>query len=336
MWSSIHRALKEFKNLSKDHPPDRMKGIFILKQNRRLIINIITLLIILVIGLGISNLLTKSFRQESSPSNTKNATPTTTNEIEQEVDEPEETIYIYDSEQYVDSIVNDLASSEEEIHFSPKVAFIIDDLGYETEIAIKMMELDFPLTLSILPFLKYSEYIAEEGKKNNREIMLHLPMEANNFSTDPGPGAIKSYMSEEEIRQTVRGSIFNFPYVIGVNNHMGSKITEDREIMKIILEEIRRYDLFFIDSMTTRNSIAYQVAQEMGVKTAVRTVFLDNENDMEYIKGQMLEVQEVALIDGEAIAIGHSRINTFYVLKRMIPELIKAGIEIVPVSELVK
>jgi len=336
VWSSIHRALREFKNLSKDHPPDRMKGIFILKQNRRLIIDIITLLIILVIGLGISNLLTKSFRQESSPSNTQNATPTTTNEIEQEVDEPEETIYIYDSEQYVDSIVNDLASSEEEIHFSPKVAFIIDDLGYETEIAIKMMVLDFPLTLSILPFLKYSEYIAEEGKKNNREIMLHLPMEANNSSTDPGPGAIKSYMSEEEIRQTVRGSIFNFPYVIGVNNHMGSKITEDREIMKIILEEIRRYDLFFIDSITTRNSIAYQVAQEMGVKTAVRTVFLDNESDMEYIKGQMLEVQEVALKDGEAIAIGHSRINTFYVLKRMIPELIKAGIEIVPVSELVK
>ena len=313
-----------------------MKGIFILKQNRRLIINIITLLIILIVGLGISNLLTKSFRQESSPPNTQNNTPTTTNEIELEVDKPEENIYIYDSEQYVDTIVNDLASSEEEIHFSPKVAFIIDDLGYETEIAKKVMELDFPITLSILPFLKYSEYIAEEGKKNNQEIMLHLPMEANNSSADPGPGAIKSYMSEEEIRQAVRGSIFNFPYVIGVNNHMGSKITEDREIMKIILEEIRRYNLFFIDSITSRNSIAYQVAQEMGVKTAVRTVFLDNESDMEYIKGQMLEVQEIALRDGEAIAIGHSRINTFYVLKRMIPELIKAGIEIVPVSELVK
>ena len=307
-----------------------------MKQNRRLIINIITLLIILMIGLGISNLLTKSFRQESSPPNAQNNTPTTTNEIELEVDKPEENIYIYDSEQYVDTIVNDLASSEEEIHFSPKVAFIIDDLGYETEIAKKVMELDFPITLSILPFLKYSEYIAKEGKKNNQEIILHLPMEANNSSADPGPGAIKSYMSEEEIRQAVRGSIFNFPYVIGVNNHMGSKITEDREIMKIILEEIRRYNLFFIDSITSRNSIAYQVAQEMGVKTAVRTVFLDNESDMEYIKGQMLEVQEIALRDGEAIAIGHSRINTFYVLKRMIPELIKAGIEIVPVSELVK
>jgi polysaccharide deacetylase 2 family uncharacterized protein YibQ len=117
---------------------------------------------------------------------------------------------------------------------------------------------------------------------------------------------------------------------------MGSKITEDRKIMKIILEEIKRYNLFFIDSMTSNNSIAYQVAQEMGVKTAKRSVFLDNENDMEYIKGQMLEVQEIALREGEVIAIGHGRINTFYVLKRMIPELIRAGIEIVPVSELVK
>ena len=307
-----------------------------MKKDHKLIINIITLLIILVIGLGVSNLFTKSFRQESGTSSTQNTTSTTTDEIEPEVDTSGETIYIYDSEQYVDSIVDDLASFEDGINFIPKVAFIIDDLGYETEIAKKMIELDFPLTLSILPFLKYSEYIAEEGKKNNQEIMLHLPMEPNDSSIDPGPGAIKSYMSEEEIRQAVRGSIFDFPYVIGMNNHMGSKITEDREIMKIILEEIKRYNLFFIDSMTSKNSIAYQVAQEMGVKTAVRAVFLDNENDMEYIKGQMLEVQKIALRDGEAIAIGHSRINTFYVLKRMIPELIRAGIEIVPVSELVK
>lgn len=305
-----------------------------MKKNLREIINIITLVIILVAAFGISNLLNRSFQEENKLQNTKNAALITNNEKKPETNNPEETIY--NSEQYVGSIVNDLISSENEVHFSPKVAFIIDDLGYEIEVAKKILELEFPLTLSILPFLKYSEYMAEEGKKNNQEIMLHLPMEPNDSSIDPGPGAIKSYMSKEEIRQAVRGSIFDFPYVIGMNNHMGSKITEDREIMKIILEEIKRYNLFFIDSMTSKNSIAYQVAQEMGVKTAVRAVFLDNENDMEYIKGQMLEVQKIALRDGEAIAIGHSRINTFYVLKRMIPELIRAGIEIVPVSELVK
>ena len=305
-----------------------------MKKSQREIINIIALVIILVIAFSISNLFNKSIKEENSLRNTQNANSTTTNEVELEVKEPEETTY--DSEQYTDLIVNDLASSEEEISFSPKVAFIIDDLGYETEVAKKMMELEFPIALSILPFLQYSEFIAEEGRKNNREIMLHLPMEPNNSDADPGPGAIKSYMSEEEIRQAVRDCILNFPYIIGVNNHMGSKITEDREIMEIILEEIREYNLFFIDSITTKDSIAYEVAQEMEIKSAVRSVFLDNENDMKYIKGQMLEVQETALREGEVIAIGHGRINTFYVLKRIVPELIKAGIEVVPVSELVK
>jgi len=305
-----------------------------LKKSQREIINIIALVIILIIAFNISNLFNKSIKEENNLRNTQNIKPATTNETELEVKEPEEPTY--DSEQYTDLIVDDLASSEGEINFSSKAAFIIDDLGYETEVAKKMMELEFPVALSILPFLQYSEFTAEEGEKNNKEIMLHLPMEANNSGADPGPGAIKSDMSEEEIRQAVRDCIFNFPYIIGVNNHMGSKITEDREIMEIVLEEIKKYNLFFIDSITTKDSIAYEVAREMEIKSAVRTVFLDNENDMDYIKGQILEVQETALREGEAIAIGHSRISTFYVLKRMVPELIKAGIEIVPVSELVK
>jgi len=305
-----------------------------LKKSQREIINVIALVIILIITFGISNLFNKSIKEENNLRNTQNANPATTNEAELEVKEPEETTY--ESGQYADLIVNDLSSSEEETNFSPKVAFIIDDLGYETGVAKKIMELEFPVALSILPFLRYSEFIAEEGKKNNQEIMLHLPMESNNSSTNPGPGAIKFYMSEEEIRQAVRDCILDFPYIIGANNHMGSKITEDRKIMEIILEEIKEYNLFFIDSLTTKDSIAYEVAQEMKIKSAARSVFLDNENDMEYIKGQMLEVQETALKEGVVIAIGHSRINTFYVLKRMVPELIKAGIEIVPVSELVK
>lgn len=305
-----------------------------MKKSQREIINVIALVIILITTFGISNLFNKSIKEENNLRNTQNANPATTNEVGLEVKEPEETTY--ESGQYADLIVNDLSSSEEETNFSPKVAFIIDDLGYETGVAKKIMELEFPVALSILPFLRYSEFIAEEGKKNNQEIMLHLPMESNNSSTNPGPGAIKFYMSEEEIRQAVRDCILDFPYAIGANNHMGSKITEDRKIMEIILEEIKEYNLFFIDSITTKNSIAYEVAQEMKIKSAARSVFLDNENDMEYIKGQMLEVQETALKEGVVIAIGHSRINTFYVLKRMVPELIKAGIEIVPVSELVK
>ena len=305
-----------------------------MEKNRREIINVVTLVIILIAAFSISNLFNKSFKEESKIQNTQNAISISANEKVPEIEEPEETIYY--SEQYTDSIVSDLNSSEEEISFSPKVAFIIDDLGYETEVARKMIELEFPIALSILPFLQYSDFIAEEGKKYNQEVILHLPMEPSNSSADPGPGAITFYMSEEEIRQAVRKCLLNFPHIIGANNHMGSKITEDRKIMEIILEEIREFNIFFIDSITSKNSIAHKVAQEMKIKSAVRSVFLDNENDMEYIKGQMLKVQETALKEGVAIAIGHSRINTFYILKKMTPELIKAGIEIVPVSELVK
>lgn len=305
-----------------------------MKKNQRELINIITLVIILFIAFSISNLFNKSIKEENNLRNTQSADLITTNEIELESKMAEETTY--DSEQYTDLIINDLASSEEEIGFSPKVAFIVDDLGYETEVAKKMIELEFPVTLSILPFLQYSTFIAEEGRKNNQEIILHLPMEPSDSSANPGPGAIKSYMSEEEIKHSVRDCILNIPYIIGANNHMGSKITENRELMEVVLKEIKEHNLFFVDSMTTKDSIAYKVAQEIGIKSAVRSIFLDNENDMEYIKGQMFKVQEIALREGEAIAIGHSRINTFYVLKRMLPELIKTGIEIVPVSELVK
>jgi len=305
-----------------------------LKKNHREIINVTVLVIILIAAFSISNLFNKSIKEERKFQNIQNTAVISANEKVPEVKEPEETIY--DSEQYTDSIIDDLTSSEEELSFSPKVAFIIDDLGYETEVARKMIELEFPVALSILPFLQYSKFIAEEAKKYNQEVILHLPMEANDSSTNPGPGAIKLYMPEEEIRQTVRKCLLNFPYIIGTNNHMGSKITENRKIMEIILEEIREYNIFFIDSITSKNSVAYEIAQEMGIKSAVRSVFLDNENDMDYIKEQMLKVQETALREGEVIAIGHSRINTFYVLKMMTPELIKAGIEIVPLSELVK
>lgn len=310
-----------------------------MKQKKSLLLNIVALLIILVVGLGISRLITKYFQLENGVYSTENTTFSEAHHqpIIKENDYEENSIfYNYESEQYVESIIEDLSLSEETLKSKPRLALIIDDLGYEREIAQKIIEFDFPVALSILPFLEYSKEVAEEGKKNNQEIMLHLPMEANDSNSNPGTGAIKIGMLEEEIRQAVRGAIFNFPYVIGVNNHMGSRVTEEREIMEIVLQEIKRYNLFFVDSVTTQGSVAYKVAQEMGVKTAARSVFLDNENDLDYIKGQLWEARRIALENGEAIAIGHSRINTYYTLSRFIPELIKEGIEIVPISTLVK
>ncbi|MEA2020892.1 MAG: divergent polysaccharide deacetylase family protein [Candidatus Caldatribacteriota bacterium] len=314
-----------------------------MKKNNRLIINLMAILIILTVSIGVSDLLSKSYRNKVSSLNGQLAFVSASDEEEPEVieytSEPEETIDIYESEKKVDFIIKDIASSEaeEETNYSPRIAFIIDDFGYEKGVAEKMMDLDFPVTLSILPFLQYSKEIAEEGYKKNQEIMLHLPMEAKNSSANPGPGAIRSYMSEEDIRKTVRDCIDSVPCISGMNNHMGSKITEDERIMKFIFEELKKNDLglYFVDSKTSLNSIAYDLALEMGINSIERTVFLDNEEDMDYIKGQLLEAKELAFKKGKVVAIGHDRINTYYVLKRMVPELIKEGIEIVFVSTLV-
>ena len=223
--------------------------------------------------------------------------------------EPEEPAYTYKSEEHVDSILKDLdlsGAEEEKKEIYPRIAFIIDDLGYEKNIAEKLIELEFPVTLSILPFLQYSKYLAEEAYHKDQEIMLHLPMEANNSSVNPGPGAIKSYMSEEEIKQAVRDCMASVPDISGVNNHMGSKITEDERIMKFVFEEISEFDsdLYFVDSKTSMNSIAHDLAWKMGIKSIERSVFLDNEGDMDYIKGQLLEAKELALKKGMVVAIG--------------------------------
>ncbi len=300
--------------------------------------NIIALIFILVVGLVLSNLMMKYLKVDQSIYFSANNafSQGEYSMIKENEDEEDSISDDYESEQYVERIIEDLNLTEECLLSPPRLAFIIDDLGYEWEIANKIIGLEFPVALSILPYLQFSKELAEKGKNSNQEIMLHLPMEAKDENYNPGPGAIKTDMLEEEIRQAVRGAIFDFPYVIGVNNHMGSRITENQKIMRIILQEIKRYQLFFVDSLTSKNSIAYQLAREMGVKTAVRSVFLDNENELDYIAGQLKEAKEFALKNGVAIAIGHARINTYYALRKFIPELIKEGIEVVPISTIVK
>jgi len=301
------------------------------------------ILVILVASIIFSNLLSKTYNKEMISLNDKiNYTPVEKDKKElkgiEHASEPEEDYYHYRSEAHINTIIEDLTvpETEEAITISPSIAIVIDDLGYEINVAEKMMNLDFPVSLSILPFLQYSEYIAEEGYKMNKEIMLHIPMEAKNSSANPGPGAIKSNMSEEDIRQTVRNCFDSLPHISGMNNHMGSKITENEEIMQYILGEMKAIDseLFFVDSKTTQNSVACKIAREMEINSMERTVFLDNEDDMEYIKGQMEELKKMAYKKGKVIAIGHDRINTYYVLKRVVPEIIREGIKIVPVSVL--
>jgi len=218
----------------------------------------------------------------------------------------------------------------------PKVAIIIDDLGYQQEIAERILNLKFPITVSVLPFLSDSRLVAKMAKEKGMTVLLHLPMEPHNSNVNPGKGAIFSTMNEEEIRNKMLANLLEFPEADGVNNHMGSKVTENNEIMRIVLDEIKGRDIFFIDSMTSPDSVGYKLSKELGIKTAFRSVFLDNEQDIDYIRNQVSLLKELAIRNGNAIAIGHPYCNTIDVLNELDILLEAEGVEIVKLEELLE
>jgi len=218
----------------------------------------------------------------------------------------------------------------------PKVAIIIDDLGYQKEIAERILNLKFPITISVLPFLSDSQVVAKMAKEKGLTVLLHLPMEPHNSNVNPGKGAIFSTMNGEEIRNKMLASLLEFPEADGINNHMGSKVTENKEIMRIVLSEIKKRGLFFIDSMTSPDSVGYKLSKEMSIKTAFRSVFLDNEQDVDYIRNQVSLLKEFAIRNGNAIAIGHPYCNTIDVLNELDILLEAEGVEIVKLEELLE
>ncbi|MDI6792976.1 MAG: divergent polysaccharide deacetylase family protein [bacterium] len=217
----------------------------------------------------------------------------------------------------------------------PEVAIIIDDAGYAPKID-EFLSLDCPLAIAVLPHLAYSRQTAQQARQANKEVMLHMPMEPNEYpERNPGKGAVLSEMSKTEIRETLQAALRGIPFVVGVNNHMGSRATEDERIMSVIIDELKRKNLYFVDSMTSSESVGYTLARQNKVRTEKRQVFLDNLEDEAAIKAQLKLLVETAKSRGSAIGIGHvQRTNTARVLRDMLPQL-KEEVEIVPVSMLV-
>lgn len=216
-----------------------------------------------------------------------------------------------------------------------KIAIVIDDMGQDIRRLRDILEIDAPISIAVLPFLPYSKDIATEAGSKGREVLLHIPMEPKDSNNnDPGKGAVFTDMTEAQVAEQVRMDIEAVPYITGVNNHMGSRFTEDERLMRIVLNIAKTKNLFFLDSKTTSKSTGYRLAKEMEVKAASRQVFLDNEEDINYIKGQILELVEIAKKRGSAIAIGHPHPSTIAALKEMIP-LINKDVDIVTVSSLI-
>ena len=219
---------------------------------------------------------------------------------------------------------------------NPKVAIVIDDFGYNMNNVDHIFAIKKAVTFSVLPNLPYSKRIASLAASNGYEVILHLPLESNDLAAPTEKGTIKTNMGEEEILALLQKDIASIPGLSGVSNHQGSKATEDRRSMSIILSYLKKRGLYFFDSLVTDKSVCREVAAQAGVPYAKRDIFLDNENNPEYIEKQMLSLGREAFKYGSVIAICHDRKNTAAVLNKMMPELAEEGIRFVYLSEMVK
>lgn len=215
-----------------------------------------------------------------------------------------------------------------------RLAIIIDDCGQWLTTERAFIALPVPLTLSVLPDVRYTRLVATEAAAAGKGVMLHLPMETVS-GLNPGPGKVTTEMSDAEIETQVNADLAQVPLAQGVNNHEGSKATADARVMRDVAQTLAEHgNLFFVDSMTSRFSVAAAAARSKGLPTGTRDVFLDNRADVAYTEGQLLQAAEIALRDGSAIAIGHPRPTTLAALHALIPRLQAEGVHLVLVSQL--
>ncbi len=218
----------------------------------------------------------------------------------------------------------------------PRLAIIIDDMGYDRAAADSVLALGFPLTVSVLPHLPLSSDVAEEAFRRGDQVMLHLPMQSEEGSAKPEDVELRVGMRAGEVKAILTGMLDTVPHVAGVNNHQGSLATSDPALMAELMPELRARGLFFIDSRTEAKTVAYDAAKRAGVRAASRKVFLDDTASRETIVAQLQLAAKDAQRDGSAIAIGHPRPATIAALAQEVPRLEAGGIQLVFASELVQ
>ncbi len=216
-----------------------------------------------------------------------------------------------------------------------RLAILLDDGGQSLGLVPRLERLPPQIAVSVLPFLPASTETASRLHRAGHEVWLHLPMEPEGYPRrNPGPGAVLTSMSEAEIRSTVRSAINSVPFVVGVNNHEGSRATANLRVMTWVMQELAARGLCFIDSRTTKHTVAEDAARAQGIPTGRRHVFLDNVRNPGAIRKQLDRAVYLARRDGAAIAIGHCNAVTVSVLEAEAPRLWKRNVELVPPTKL--
>lgn len=241
---------------------------------------------------------------------------------------------------YRDKVITSFNIFRRRKQIFPKIAIIIDDAGYGGKLTDEFIKFPEKITISVLPALPRSRSIAKKIFDAGKEVMLHMPMEPERYEKRLIPlmkYEIMTAMSEAEVYSTMEKMIATVPYIVGINNHQGSAATSDIRTMKFVLKKVKELGLFFIDSLTSPESVTKEVAEFLKVPYAVRDVFLDNKDEYDYIYSQMEKLISIALKYGKAVGIGHiSRKNTLKALYDILPVLRAKNIKLVFASEIVK
>ena len=216
-----------------------------------------------------------------------------------------------------------------------RLAIVLDDLGSDRSVADAIFALQVPITLSVLPYHAHSQQIAQEARTHGCEVMLHLPMQSLANET-PEQQELRPGLKREEVEAIVNQMLQSVPEADGVNNHQGSQATSNRALMDELMPVLRDAGVFYVDSRTTAETVAYDTAKRDGVKTAFRNVpFLDDVQNKAAVKRQLQIAIRGAKEKGEAIAIGHPHAVTLDALREMLPEAKKQGVRLVLVSDVV-
>ena len=219
---------------------------------------------------------------------------------------------------------------------SKLIAIIIDDAGLDRARTARAIHLPGPLTISFLPYAGELQRQAGDARRAGHELMLHLPMEPISASEDPGPHPLLTWLARDELNRRLLLMLSRFEGFVGVNNHMGSRMTLDAGAMLPVLEEVRARGLLFVDSRTIGGSIAGPLADRLGIPGAARDVFIDHEGSAEAVAARLADIERIALRQGQAVAIGHPHDLTLGALERWLPTLARRGFTLAPVSALAK
>lgn len=218
-----------------------------------------------------------------------------------------------------------------------RVAIVIDDVGWSRDAAPVFAEVREHLTFALLPERPYSRDLYDRWKDSSR-FLVHMPMEPEGYpEDDPGEMALMTSMSTEDVQGRLNRVLDRYPQIAGINNHMGSEFTANRELMAAVMDVLAQRGLFYLDSRTSPESVAVDEAHRRGVRVTRNQVFLDNERSESAVRSQLEKLVSIAREEGTAIGIGHFQsMETARVLRREIPRYRDEGIVFVGVNEVIE